>query len=89
MINEGTSKYLRTTLSSQQYLLFIAMGKLVDLIGGGVGLIAEASSGRSGRGNSQGMNNRRGCHELLFQGIMLMMISRLFSPATASKTIFI
>ena len=34
------------------------MGKLVDLIGGGVGLIAEASSGRSGRGNGRGLNDR-------------------------------
>jgi hypothetical protein len=77
------------------YLQFIVMGKLVDLIGGGVGLIAEASSGRPGRGNSRGMNNRGRCHEMLLQGIVLMMMVRLFSTtttttaATASKTIFV
>lgn len=36
------------------------MGKLLYLIGGGVGLIAEASSRRSGRDNSGGGNGGRG-----------------------------
>jgi hypothetical protein len=50
------------------------MGKLVDLIGGGVGLIAEASSGRSGRGNSQGMNNRGEHHSPLIYHETLLII---------------
>jgi hypothetical protein len=44
------------------------MGKLVDLIGGGVGLIAEASSGRSGRARGQATNGGGQCLCLSFHG---------------------